>query len=142
MIDAVGVWFYSIKTNRYLYLLRNDHKNPNTWGLPGGKVEPNETLYEAMHRECYEELGFWPDSIKVYPIEKFTSQDQHFNYHTFFCSVNDEFVPVLNDEHTGYSWIESGIWPKPLHPGLWSTIQLEEVMNKIKIIQQNQALDY
>ena len=138
MIDAVGVWFYSIKTDRYLYLLRNDQKNPFTWGLPGGKVENNETLYEALVRECNEELGFWPEPIKLVPVEKFTSTDKYFSYHTFFCLLPDEFIPNMNDEHCGYSWIQSGTWPKPLHPGLKNTIQFEEVMQKISIVQQNQ----
>ena len=139
MIDAVGVWFYSVTTDRYLYLLRNDNKNPYTWGLPGGKVESNETLYEAIHRECSEELGSWPEPIKMVPIEKFTSPDLKFCYHTFFCLVSDEFVPLLNDEHCGYSWIESGVYPKPMHPGLWSTIHFEEIIEKINIVKQRQC---
>jgi 8-oxo-dGTP pyrophosphatase MutT (NUDIX family) len=72
-LNAVGVWFYSVTTNRYLYLLRNDDRNPGTWGLPGGKAKSNETLLETITRECIEELGFWPTEIKLVPIEKFTS---------------------------------------------------------------------
>ena len=56
-VEAVGVWFYSVSTQSYLYLLRNDVKNPGTWGLPGGKVESNETLMDCIVRECEEELG-------------------------------------------------------------------------------------
>ncbi|MEK9698841.1 MAG: NUDIX hydrolase [Candidatus Poseidoniales archaeon] len=137
VINAVGVWFYSIKTNRYLYLLRNDGKNPHTWGLPGGKSEDKETLYETIHRECTEELGNWPEPIKLVPIEQFTSPDSKFTYHTFFCLIDDEFVPDLNEEHCGYSWIQSGVYPKPMHPGLWSTVQFDEIMNKITTIQNN-----
>ena len=135
VIDAVGIWFYSIKTNRYLYLLRNDSKNPNTWGLPGGKSEHNESLMTTIYRECAEELGRVPEYIKLVPIEKFTSPDEKFSYHTFFCVIEKEFVPTLNDEHHGYAWIDSGHWPKPLHPGLWSTVNFNEVLNKIEIVQ-------
>ena len=98
VINAVGVWFFSIKTNRYLYLLRNDGKNPHTWGLPGGKSETNETLFETIHRECSEELGSYPDPIKLIPIEQFTSLDQKFTYHTFFCLVEDELDQPLEAE--------------------------------------------
>jgi 8-oxo-dGTP pyrophosphatase MutT (NUDIX family) len=28
------------------------------WGLPGGKVEPNESLKQAATRECFEETGY------------------------------------------------------------------------------------
>lgn len=136
MIDAVGIWFYSLKTKRYLYLLRNDPKNPNTWGLPGGKGEPGETLMETIKRECSEELGHYPNVIKLVPIEKFTSADEKFSYHTFFSIISDEFIPQLNDEHHGYAWIDRGHWPKPLHPGLWSTVNFSEVMNKIETVQR------
>ena len=136
-INAVGVWFYSISTQRYLYLLRNDPRHPNTWGLPGGKIESGETLINAMNRECTEELGFVPEYIKLVPFEKFTSADQGFCYHTFFCTVDSEFIPTLNDEHIGWAWIQSGSWPKPMHPGLWSTINFDAVKEKIESIERS-----
>lgn len=134
-VNAVGIWFYSVSTQRYLYLLRSDPRHPNTWGLPGGKLEFNETLYQAIQRECEEELGSMPEYIKLVPIEKFTSNDSGFVYHTFFCSVDREFTPILNHEHIGWAWIHSGTWPKPMHPGLWSTINFDAVRNKIKTIE-------
>ncbi len=136
MMNAVGVWFYSIKTDRYLYLLRNDERNPGTWGLPGGKGRRDETLLDTIKRECIEELGFWPSEIKLIPIEKFTSPDGNFSYHTFFCSLADEFIPTLNEEHVGWAWIDSQTLPRPLHPGLWSTVNLDEVKQKMSTVQQ------
>jgi 8-oxo-dGTP pyrophosphatase MutT (NUDIX family) len=134
-VTAVGVWFYTVDTHRYLYLMRNDPKHPGSWGLPGGRVESGETLLEAMTRECREELGFVPDYLRMIPLEKFTTSDAGFEYHTFFCVVDSEFQPILNDEHTGYAWIDSGIWPRPMHPGLWSTVNFDAVQNKILVIE-------
>lgn len=135
IVNAVGVWFYSLKTQRYLYLMRNDNRHPGTWGLPGGKAEDGESLMDAIRRECVEEIGEFPKYIKLLPLEMFTSNDDHFTYHTFFCCVEDEFRPDLNHEHIGYAWIDSGTWPRPMHPGLWSTVNFEEVKNKIEIIK-------
>lgn len=135
-VNAIGVWFYSVTTRRYLYLLRNDPKHPGAWGLPGGKIEPGETMITAMTRECQEELGAMPEYLRLMPLEKFTTVDQGFSYHTFFCSVAKEFVPKLNSEHVGYAWIESGTWPKPMHPGLWSTVNFDVVQNKIQQVEQ------
>jgi 8-oxo-dGTP diphosphatase len=135
IVTAVGIWFYSVKNHSYLYLMRNDHKHPDTWGLPGGRVESGETLIEAITRECDEELGMMPEYLKLVPLEKFTTADSAFVYHTFFCSVPAEFAPVLNDEHVGWAWIASGRWPKPLHPGLWSTVNFDAVQNKIQVIE-------
>lgn len=134
-VNAVGVWFYSVSTQRYLYLLRNDTRHPGSWGLPGGKFEAGETLMEAMIRECQEELGHMPDYLRLIPIEKFTSSDGGFAYHTFFCSVAHEFVPVLNDEHIGWAWIDSGTWPRPMHPGLWSTVNFDAVRGKMATVE-------
>jgi len=134
---AVGVWFYSIATQRYLYLLRNDARHPDSWGLPGGKIEAGETLIDAMTRECVEELGSMPEYLRLVPIEKFPSADSGFVYHTFFCSVADEFSVVLNDEHIGWAWIASGTWPRPMHPGLWSTVNFDAVRNKMITIEHN-----
>ena len=136
---AVGVWFYSLNTDRYLYLMRNDPRHPGAWGLPGGKAELGETLLAAIERECQEELGMLPDYVKLVPLEKFTSPDSEFVYHTFFCCVSNEFAPQLNQEHLGYAWINSAVFPKPMHPGLWNTVNFDSVKNKIAVLkQQNQ----
>jgi ADP-ribose pyrophosphatase YjhB (NUDIX family) len=134
-VNAVGVWFYAVNTQRYLYLMRDDPKHPDTWGLPGGRMEPGETMIESIKRECEEELGAMPDYIKLVPLEKFTTADQHFAYHTFFCSVANEFVPELNHEHTGWAWLSSGVWPRPMHPGLWSTVNFDAVRDKITTME-------
>jgi len=135
VVNAVGVWFYALDTQRYLYLMRRDPKNPNTWGLPGGKINPGEALLDTISRECQEEIGSMPEYIRLIPIEKFTSPDGKFHYHTFFCAVVSEFRPSLNHEHRGYAWIDSDTWPRPMHPGLWNTINFEEITNKISVIR-------
>jgi 8-oxo-dGTP pyrophosphatase MutT (NUDIX family) len=140
-VKAVGVWFRSVATSRYLYLLRNDTKNPSTWGLPGGKVEPGETLLGAMERECIEELGHMPEYQRLVPLEKFTSADGVFEYHTWICVVSQEFVPTLNHEHLGWAWIDRGTWPRPMHPGLWNTVNLATVQDKIHTVEQYLAAD-
>jgi 8-oxo-dGTP pyrophosphatase MutT (NUDIX family) len=135
VVKAVGVWFYCVRTRCYLYLLRNDSKYPDTWGLAGGKAESTESLMAAVERECTEELGSMPEYQKLIPIEKFTSPDGGFEYHTFWCRVDHEFIPELNHEHVGYAWVQSGRLPRPLHPGLWNTVNLDAIQKKIASLE-------
>lgn len=131
-ISGVGVLFYSKNTNRILYLLRN-HRDP-VWGIPGGKIEKGESLSEALERECLEEIGWWPENAKLYPIECYTSPDGKFSYNTFFCLISDEFIPLLNEEHLAYAWCDDQIHPRPLHGGLNSTLNYPSVRQKIETI--------
>ena len=128
MNQAAGVFFYSKSTHRYLYLLRTDIKNP-TWSIPGGGIEKDETLFDGIERECIEEMNFDISELKIIPIQKFVNKN--FTYHTFFCEVENEFIPILNDEHVGYAWVKEGQYPKPLHPGLFSTVNIDIVIEKL-----------
>jgi 8-oxo-dGTP pyrophosphatase MutT (NUDIX family) len=131
---SAGVFFYSNSTNRFLYLLRTDSKNPSTWGIPGGKIEQGETLFEGIIRECEEEIGYFPINAKLIPIQKFINHS--FTYHTFYCKIEEEFIPRLNDEHSGYAWVVEGQYPKPLHPGLFSTVHFDTVKAKLKALME------
>jgi 8-oxo-dGTP pyrophosphatase MutT (NUDIX family) len=132
MSIAAGIFFYALSTKRFLFLLRSETKKANSWGIPGGTIEDNETLLEGLQRECMEEIGIFPDNLKLIPIQKFVNNS--FTYHTFYCEIKDEFIPKLNIEHCGYAWVGENNYPKPLHPGLFSTINLDIVQEKIKIL--------
>lgn len=129
-----GALVYSIQTKRYLFLLRNQKRHAGSWGLVGGGVEPGETAAEALHREIREEINL--DSFtQLVPLEKFTSDDGNFEYHTYLITVKNEFVPELNDEHRGYAWTTIEDHPKPLHPGVWRTFNFQVILDKIKTFE-------
>lgn len=132
---SAGLFFYSTKTGRFLYLLRSDTNY--SWGVPGGKLEKDETLFEGLERECFEEIGYFPKNAKLIPIQKFVNNT--FTYHTFFCAVQDEFIPVLNSEHVGYAWIGDNQHPKPMHPGLFNTINIDIVKEKLKTLTEKES---
>ena len=137
MSTSAGVFFYSKRTRRFLYLLRTDAKNPGNWGIPGGKIDDGETLLEGLERECIEEIGYFPSHAKLIPIQKFVNRD--FTYHTFFCEVEAEFIPTLNEEHCGYAWVGDSQYPKPLHPGLFSTVNIDIVQTKLQTLTKKGA---
>jgi 8-oxo-dGTP pyrophosphatase MutT (NUDIX family) len=115
--------------------MRNNTRTKNTWGLVGGKINSHENVAEGLKRELTEEIGEFPQIIKQIPLETFTSMDDEFKYHSFIFVVEKEFIPILNAEHSGYAWTEIEKYPKPLHPGIWASLNTDVILEKIKFVQ-------
>ena len=56
-----------VKDHRFLICQRPAHKARGLlWEFVGGKVEPGETLPQALIRECREELGIWVTPQEIF----------------------------------------------------------------------------
>lgn len=135
-IICSGALFYTLNTNRFLFLHRTKSKHSNVWGLVGGTNEDTETPWTGLQREIKEEIGFTPEIKKTIPLETFISNDEKFLFHTYLCVIETEFIPVLNNEHDGYAWVSFGSWPKPLHQGLHNTLNNKNNQKKLATIFQ------
>ena len=111
--------------------------HPRTWGFFGGKGEGNERPIETLYREMEEEIGLVPSIDKVIPINKFTSPNKKFIYNSFVVTVDDEFIPVLNNESDGYCWVKIGNWPRPLHPGEKYNLIRNSLLENLKLYTHN-----
>lgn len=132
---GVGALFISSKTGRCMLNLRAGYKSHKyTWSLWGGMMEMNESPKQCLEREIQEEMGFLPDISKFYPFDVYQSSDKNFKYYSFVCIVDEEFVPKLNKESSGYAWIDIGIWPKPLHNGARNTLCSAKSLEKLTMI--------
>lgn len=58
------------------------------WNGPGGKVEPNESIEQAMVRECQEEIGVTPLEYQKVAIHDFVFPDGQsgMQVHAFICT--------------------------------------------------------
>ena len=85
-LDFTGCKIALICDGQILTILRDDKSNipyPNTWELPGGGREGDESSFECVAREVYEELGIhlteecllWS---KVYPSVLFEGKESVF----------------------------------------------------------------
>jgi len=140
-IICSGALFYTLNTNRFLFLHRDKGRRADLWGLVGGTNEGSETPWEGLRREIIEEIGFEPEIKKTIPLETFISSDSRFYFHTYLCLIKEEFIPILNNEHNGYAWVSFSKWPRPLHQGLRNTLtskiniaKLETVFKMIDIL--------
>jgi len=134
-ITCSGGLFLSKESQRFLFLLRDQGRTAGTWGLVGGKQEPEDaTAYQALEREISEEVGKTPPIKKVIPLELYTSEDQNFYFNTYVLLVDKEFIPTLNEEHVGYAWCDLNNWPKPLHQGVKRSLTSRINKTKIELI--------
>jgi 8-oxo-dGTP pyrophosphatase MutT (NUDIX family) len=77
-------------------ILAVPHRVTGKLGLPGGKVDPEETLKEALKRECLEELGVYISELKLI----FSEIAEGYLTYTFKCNYSgtiqkgDTGIPV------------------------------------------------
>lgn len=138
--EAVGAIFLSKSTGRMMLNLRSELVTyPNCWGFVGGKIEKNEIPIKALFREIGEELGTSiPEIHDIIPFDVFSTKNEKFKYYSFVIVVEDEFIPVLNDESSGYTWVKIGAWPKPLHPGAKSTLYNTNIVHEFSSLWESQ----
>ena len=134
-IICSGGLFLAKDTKRFLFLSRTQGKTAGTWGLVGGRKEPSDlTPVDVLNREIEEEIGRSPAIKKIIPLELFISSDQHFQYNTYVLLVDKEFIPVLNEEHSGYAWCEYNAWPRPLHQGVKNSFNNKIIRAKLELL--------
>lgn len=130
-IVCSGALFYAKDTKRILLLQKANGKHSGTWSLVGGTAYGSENPWQSLTREIVEEIGSMPSIVKSIPLETFVSNDNIFNFHTYLCVVEKEFLPLLSREHAGYSWTTIDLTPKPLHQGLKSSLSNRAIRNKL-----------
>ena len=133
-IICSGALFYSTLTKRFLLLQRTDFKTRGMWGLVGGRARYTESAFEGLKREILEEVGETSKFKKIIPLEMFTSNDEKFYFNTLVIAVENEFIPKLNKEHSGYCWTAFECWPKNLHAGLRNTLNNKAIKGKLQTI--------
>jgi len=95
--------------------LENTFK-PTWWDIPGGVVEPGESLEEALSREIQEETGLIVQIIE--PLHTYTDLDDYPSRQIvqmiFKCQLVSGKVVLNPMEHDEYKWIHFDSIPKDL----------------------------
>jgi 8-oxo-dGTP pyrophosphatase MutT (NUDIX family) len=133
-IVCSGALFYAKSTRRFLLLQKAHGKHIGTWGLVGGTNVTGETPWQGLLREITEEIGPTPKILKTIPLETFVSNDRVFNFHTYLCVIDNEFIPVLSDEHQAWAWSTIDYAPKPLHQGLKNSFSSKTIRTKLQTV--------
>ena len=109
---AAGIMFRTKKDGMVLLMRRGAGGDyPFYFSVPGGHLEPGEDDETAARRETKEEMGI---DYKG-PLTKIFDDGQ---FVTFLADIDEQIVPKLNYEASGYVWCRPEHAPSPLHPGL------------------------
>lgn len=75
------------------------------WELPGGKVEENETLEEALKREIREELDMEIEVGELFRTVEYDYPDFHLSMACFLCTLAAGEEPTLK-VHKAARWLD------------------------------------
>ena len=119
MQKRAGLLYLAKNTGRILLILEDSR-----WTLP--TFERSSVLLEDA------KLLFKNFSVgKVIPIELYLSTDKGFEYGTYICLVDEEFILSLNKT---FSWCCLNELPGYLHPGIKVTLTTPVIIAKIETI--------
>lgn len=83
-------------------LLRSTYGDQG-WGLPGGALDPGETIHQALRRECREELGLEVESLYLSGVYHHARVQSHAFIFRGRLPVGAE--PALSDEHSQWRYV-------------------------------------
>lgn len=104
----VGVKILIEYQGRYLFLRRAQsfQSGPQKWDIPGGRIEPEESLEEALAREVKEETGLVVDKVdKIISAQDIFVKDAgvHVVRLTYLGTASGDIK--ISDEHDGFRWM-------------------------------------
>jgi 8-oxo-dGTP diphosphatase len=97
------------RDGRILLGRRAPHRKayPGCWDVIGGRVEPGESVDQALHRELGEEIGISPVSYTPLAsvVDNGPRERGEATYHMHLVRTwRGEGPVMLNDEHTDLAW--------------------------------------
>jgi hypothetical protein len=119
MQQRAGLLFLAKSTKRTLLILED-----SKWTVP--TFERKSTLLsDAEHLLSVYSYG------RIVPIELYLSEDRGFEYGTYVCLVDSEFLTTASPT---VAWCDLKHLPKQLHMGLKTTLNNAVIRTKIETI--------
>lgn len=106
VVLAIGAFILN-KKNRLLIVKKSPYEkiDASLWTVPGGKVNKNEGIIQALLREVKEETGLDVASYEWINEDVFLNQNNYFHAQHFLCRVKQTKKIILERTLLDYRWI-------------------------------------
>jgi hypothetical protein len=121
MQQRAGLLFLAKTTGRILLILDNDRWTVPTFQRNSSLLEDADILLNQYARG------------RIVPIELYLSEDRGFEYGTYVCVVDQEFLTVSAKT---ICWADLDCLPKQLHSGLRTTLNNQVIRVKIETVME------
>lgn len=102
---VVCVGAVAVDADHLLMVRRGHGPAAGAWSVPGGRVEPGETLAEAVLRELVEETGLDGVCDELVGWVERIGEDHHFVILDFRVSVLEGSDPVAGSDAAEAAWV-------------------------------------
>ena len=119
MQKRVGLLYLALSTRRILLILENEKWTVPTFSRMNSVIEDSKDIQEKFAKG------------RILPIELYLSKDKGFEYGTYICLVEEEFLTV---NAATLCWSDMDYLPKNVHTGLRSTLNNNLIRTKIETV--------
>jgi len=126
----VAVGAVCVRDGRLLIVRRGRGVAVGRWSLPGGRVEPGETLEAAVRRELLEETGLDVTVGALCGIAERISERAHYVILDFWATASGS--ATAGDDADDAAWVDrDGLTALDLVDGLWAFLDDHDVLDRL-----------
>lgn len=116
-----------MRDGRLLVVQRGRGVGVGRWSLPGGRVEPGETLAEAVRRELLEETALAVEVGALVGIAERITDQAHYVILDFWAEATG--TAAAGDDAAAVAWVdEAHLADLDLVDGLWEFLDANDVL--------------
>jgi len=107
-VPAIGVGGIVFNRRREILLIRrNQPPASGLWSVPGGKLEPGESLTETCRREISEETGLDIQPLALVAVVERRIEDFHYVVIDFLAQLisSDNEMPIARTDVSDVRWV-------------------------------------